>query len=421
MYLLYNSFGFSGIYIFVLIMSGLISAIFFNNLVKEKNGLLLSFIVSIFALYCSRFLFAARNQIFSFLIFELEIFGLIELVENGKKKYFFLLVLLEFLLVLVHDTVYIFFIVLMMPYLADILIEKIFNLDNSYKFKKSNLKNLKYLILLVISGLLIGFCTPIFATTYTNLINCMNGLSSNIINELKPINLLEEISLLTITFLAVGMVGFTKTKFKIKDLLFVFGLIIFSMMARRNLFFLYLIGLIYFTNMVTDFLDTYLGEKRKKDFYEIIENSYFIVIIVCFTSIISYKNIISQYSYDYVSKYNYPIQATEWIKENIDYDNMRIWNHFNWGSYLELNGIKVFVDSRSGMYTEQENKNCNVLNDWYSVSEREKNYEEVFEKYEITHILVSNNEYLNKDLSKDENYNLLYDDSSFSLYERNKK
>ena len=81
MYLLYNSFGFKGIYILTLLISGAISFVLFNNILRQKNGLILSFLVAIVSAYLSRALFAARNQIFSFLIFEVEIYSLNGLVD----------------------------------------------------------------------------------------------------------------------------------------------------------------------------------------------------------------------------------------------------------------------------------------------------------------------------------------------------
>lgn len=419
MYFLYNKFGFTGIYILVLIMSGLITLVLFKNLVKEKNNLILSFVIVILAVYFSKIVFAARNQIFSFLIFELEISCLIELVENGKKKYFWALIILAFLLVLFHDTLYVLFWVIMLPYIADIILSNIFKIENSYKFKNSELKNAKYLILLFIVTIPIGFCTPIFATTYTNLINCMNGVSTEFIEELQTVELIEDVSLATITFLAIGVFGFTKTKFKLKDVLFVFGFIIFAMMARRNMFFLYLIGIIYLTNMITDCMNTYIGEEEKNNFFGKLENSkYLITVIFCFISILSINNFSYQLTREYVSDIIFPKEATEWILENVDYNNMRIWNSFNWGSYLELNGIKVFVDSRSGMYTEQENEGCTVLKDWYAIYQGKGDYQEKFDKYNITHILVNSSENLNKDLEKDNNYKMIYQDDLFVLYER---
>ena len=418
-YLLYNSFGFGGIYSLVLVITALISIALFNNLLKEKNNIILAFIVSMISVFCAKEGFAARNQIFSFLIFVLEISYLIGLLEQGKKRCFWYLIVLAFLLVLVHDTLYILFFVMMLPYLADIILSKIFKIDDLHKFKDSKLQNAKYLIILLIVAIPIGFCTPVFATTYTNLINCMSGISTSFINELKPINIIGNVQLLTITFLAIGMLGFTKTKFYIKDILFVFGFIISAMMVGRNIFFLYLIGMIYLTNMLTECINTYIGEEKANKVWELVEKSKFaIIVIFCFTSIISIRNLSYQLVKEYVSDIYYPKEATEWILKNVDYENMRIWNNFNWGSYLELNGIKVFIDSRSGMYTEQENKGCTVLNDWYLIDTDNADYADILNKYRITHVLLQKNEKINDYLAGDDNYNQIYEDGLFVLYEK---
>jgi len=247
----------------------------------------------------------------------------------------------------------------------------------------------------------------------------MDGISTKFISELQPIHPLENVSLLTITFLAIGLFGFTKTKFYLKDILFVFGLILFAMMAGRNIFFLYLIGSIYLTNMLAECMHTYMGEETVKHCFESMEKSLLVVVVVFyFTSIIAIKNFSYQLVKSYVNPLYYPEGATEWILENMDVKSMRIWNHFNWGSYLEFKGIKVFVDSRSGMYTEQENKGCTVLNDWYLIDTDQVGYEEIFEKYQITHILVRKSERLNHHLIEDEHYHAIYEDDTFILYEK---
>ena len=417
MYLLYSSFSFKGIYIFTLIISGLISACLFISLLRHKNGLILSFFVAIFAIYNSRGVFAARNQIFSFLIFELEIICLNGLLERGKKRYFYFLILLAFLLVNFHDTVYPLFFVMMAPYLAEIIIVKLFK--NLGRLESSNLLNIKYLIILIILSIFIGFLTPIFGTAYTNLVYCMEGISTDFINELQPENLVANLWLLIITFLTLGILIFTKTKVKIKDLLFVLGLLIFSLIARRNTYFLSLIGIIFFTNILTSFINSYID--KKDQLLKKLENSIVFIMVICsFTLIYSCRNVSKQLSKEYVEAEDYPINSTEWILKNIDYENMRLWTYFNWGSYLELNGIKVFVDSRSGMYTEQENPKCTVLKDWLSIKNGYSQYEEIFEKYDITHILAKKDEIINGYISKDKNYKLIYEDSDFALYKRNK-
>lgn len=399
-------------------MSVLIGVTLFNNLLKSKNNLVLSFFATLIFMYLSKSVFAARNQIFSFLIFELEINCLIGLLEEGKKRNFWFLLLLAIALVLVHDTLYILYFVLILPYLADFIINKIFNLDDSFRFRKSNLKNIKYLIILIILAIPIGFLTPVFASTYTNLINCMNGASTEIINELKPVELMKDYRILTVIFLAVGLL-FTKTKFKIKDVLFVFGFIAFALMANRNVFFLYLIGSIFLTNMVTDTMNTYIGEEKVINGAKFLENSKILMIsIFCFTSIVSIKNFTLASFQNYVNEFHYPVEATDYILKNEDYKNMRIWTSFNWGSYLEMKGIKVYIDSRSGMYTEQENKGCSVLVDWYNVSQDRANYEEIFEKYKISDVLVETSDELYNKLEDDNNYEKTYSDTSFALFKR---
>ena len=417
MYLLYNFFGFKGIYILTLLISGAISFVLFNNILRQKIVLILSFLVAIVSAYLSRALFAARNQIFSFLIFELEIYSLNGLVERGKKKYFYILLFLAFLLVNFHDTVYPLFFLMIMPYLGEIVLEKFLKLKNSSKFEYSNLSNITYLIILTLLAIVIGFLTPIFGTSYTNLINCMDGLSSTFIGELQSVNLLGYFSLTFMAFLTIGIVSFTKTKIKIKDLLFTFGFLIFSLIANRNIFFMYLIGIIYFTNIVKSFLDCYIKEENQI-FVKLESSKTFLTILTCFILIYSIYNISNEMRKEYVDDLEYPKLATNWILKNVDYKDMRIWNSFDWGSYLELNGIKVFLDSRSGMYTEQENKNCKVLNDWLAVASGDENYQKAFDKYNITHVLVKNDEIINKYINKDENYKLIYKDNQFSLYEK---
>ena len=416
MYLLYNSFGFTGIYILILIISSIIGICIFNTLLKEKNNMILSFIVTLSIVYITKTMFAARNQIFSFLLFILEANFLIGLLEEGKKRYFWLLILLAFGLVTVHDTVYILMFIIALPYLAEVVLQK-FKIKLPGNIEYTNLKNGKYLILFLILSIPIGFCTPMFGTAYTNLANCMNGVSTDFISELQPVHLLSSVTLTFAIFLLISIVSFTKTKVKLKDILFVVGFFLFSLIAVRNLFFFYLIGAIYFTNIVTSFINTYVEEKDQLLFK--IENSWITIgFIVLFMVSFSFCQIPVSFSKEYVKENLYPIEATKWIKKNLDYENIRIWNHFNFGSYLELNGIKSFLDSRSGMYTVQENKDCTVLEDWLSVTNGTVHYQDIIDKYKINYVLVYNEELLNIYISKDNNYKVIYQDNLFSLYEK---
>ena len=48
---------------------------------------------------------------------------------------------------------------------------------------------------------------------------------------------------------------------------------------------------------------------------------------------------------------------------------MRLYNEYNYGSYLLFKDIPVFIDSRASLYTKQFNKlNYDILNDYNEIN-----------------------------------------------------
>ena len=90
-------------------------------------------------------------------------------------------------------------------------------------------------------------------------------------------------------------------------------------------------------------------------------------------------------------------------------------------------GIPVFVDSRADLYTPEFNGTKNeegkyegrdIFSDYLNLSNIATYYENKFEEYGITHVLIRKNSKLNMFLSRDDNYVELYSDNNFVLYER---
>lgn len=97
---------------------------------------------------------------------------------------------------------------------------------------------------------------------------------------------------------------------------------------------------------------------------------------------------------------------------------MRIFNDYNYGSYLLFRDIPVFIDSRADLYSPEFNEGCHVFSDYLSIVGIATDYEKAFEKYGITHVMLYENSKLTMLLSKDDNYNLLYKDNYFVFFER---
>ena len=107
------------------------------------------------------------------------------------------------------------------------------------------------------------------------------------------------------------------------------------------------------------------------------------------------------------------------IKENLNVEEIKLFNEYNFGSYLLFEDIPVFIDSRADVYDPKFNGwEDDIFRDFINLTGASNDYEEKFEHYGITHLLIYKNSTLNKVLTLDENYNELYSDDNFIVYER---
>ena len=117
----------------------------------------------------------------------------------------------------------------------------------------------------------------------------------------------------------------------------------------------------------------------------------------------------------------YPIQACNYILENVDLENARFYNEYNYGSYMIFRGIPVFIDSRADLYApEFSGKEDDIFMDFIETSGVSRFYEDTFEKYDITHVITYKNSKVNMiiEKTKDKNYEQLYSDDYFVIYKR---
>ena len=105
--------------------------------------------------------------------------------------------------------------------------------------------------------------------------------------------------------------------------------------------------------------------------------------------------------------------------ENLDVNNIKLFNDYNYGSYLMFKGIPNFIDSRADVYDPQFNKlDDDIFQDYIKTNGLRVYYEDTFEHYGITHVMTYAKSQLALYISKDENYKELYKDDNFVIYER---
>lgn len=472
--------GFMAIYIATVLLSISLGIVVYYALRKICKNDLVSFFITLAIMYLLKNFIAARAQLVTYILFALTILFIENFIATGKKRYTVGLIIIPIIIANVHAAVWPFYFVLYLPYIVEYILAafsesqiyyKLVIKFNKRKLKKMTLKNkpqekidamtkkiddwqavmekaemkrikrrehpykiilnkdnnIKYLIIIMIICIFTGFLTPIGTTPYTYLPKTMAGNTMNSISEHLPLTLINDLKTLTVIVLFLLILIFTDTKIKLRDLFMVGGLLLLAFMSRRQVSMFVLIGGIVFAKLIVALIDKY-DTKGTEQTMKAMTSMAGRIITLLLGIIVSFMLYRGKPNSPIIDESSYPVKACDYILENIDISTMRIFNEYNYGSYILYRGIPVFIDSRADLYTPEFNGKKNeegkyvgrdIFSDCINISNISTYYENKFEQYGITHVLIRDNSKLNMFLSRDkEHYKELYSDDSFVLYER---
>ena len=291
------------------------------------------------------------------------------------------------------------------------------NKGKAYKITTYKNPIVKWLIVILIICIFTGLLTPLGTTTYTYLPKTMKGNTTQNINEHLPLTLYNNLQFMMVIVIFLSILMFTDTKICLKDLFMIGGLLFLSFMSRRQTSMFILIGSTVLARLIQEFLNKY--DKNLTDKAEYAMTTTIGRITTCAIFVFISLNILKpKVDNKIVDDSSYPVEASNYILENLDIQNIKLYNEYNYGSYLLYRGIPVFIDSRADLYSPEFNEGVDVFSDFLNISNIGIYYEDKFREYGITHVIVYKNAKLNIFLSRDENYTQLYSDDSFCIYER---
>lgn len=466
-YLIYNMAGFDGIYISTIVLCCTLGIITYLTNAKLTKNKIISFIITLITMIFLKGYIAARAQLVSFILFVLTIYFIESFLNTGKKRYAIGLIIIPILIANLHLAVFPFYFILYLPYIGEYIVEKILNSNTVYykiKIKRLNkkldkkpeqsakikaqlekiekeyqnlqkgkaerkpykiiIKTSKYivpLIIIMIICVFTGLLTPLKETPYTYLVNTMKGNTTQNISEHLPLRLIEHKQFLNLLLIYAILIAFTDTKIRLSDLFLIGGLTLLAFITRRQESMVMIIGSFVLTRITSDLINAH-AKKSMEELKKLAVKPLGVIVImttvVCF-SVILYKPKIDA---TYVSESSYPVQASEWILENLDINNIRIYNEYNYGSYLLFKGIPVFIDSRADLYTPEFNEGIDIFTDFINISALNyQNMQEKLDKYNFTHIMLKKDAKLNIYIKlKPEMYKEIYSDNYFIIYENTK-
>ena len=415
-YKIYDIGGFDGIYISNILIFIVIGITFYLiNLKQNKSGFVSLLFSMLAVIMLARFV-TARAQLLTYFFFLLEIFFIERLLSSSKKRYAIGLFIICILIANIHAAVWPFYFILMLPYLVEWVVVAINNkIKNRPKFgvffDRIDIvkeKNIKYLFIVFVISLFLGLLTPIGDVPYTYFIKIMQGNTMEFIDEHKPLVLIE--NFFVVGYLAILLISliFTKVKVRFRDLFMMAGLLLMTFISVRHISFLGIIGMFYLCRLISN-----IGYIKGKDVFDF-ELPWYGIFVVMVTIVITAGLVYSVNSKEeYINDNIYPVDMVVYMQENMDMDKVKLYNEYDFGSYLLFNDIEVYIDSRSDLYTEPFNGDKDIFDECMHITE---NYGRVFKKYDITHILTYKDTYLNQILAASPNYELVRKNGRFVLY-----
>lgn len=476
-YIIYNAFGFFGIYVSTIVLTAILGISIYIVASKLSKNNLISLFVTLLVLFLGKDYMTARAQLVTFILFVWTIYFIENFLDTKKVKYIIGLIIIPIIIANVHAAVFPFYFILYLPYIGEYVIALITENGNllfklfikvdknriNKLLKKSNITeketkeieklkdriekneeketkrikaiedkkgkeykiivnkrdNVKWLILVMIVCAFTGLLTPIGDTPYTYLIHTMQGNTTGNINEHLPLVLANSLNACIIFGAYIVILTFTKTKIRLSDLFLALGLIVLSFKTRRQVSMVLFISVFAFNNILVNWIN---NKNTEKEIYEIKE--YFTTIlgrILIFTviALLTVTMLIKSKNNKIVNESQYPVAACDYILENLDIKNIKLFNDYNYGSYLMFRGIPVFIDSRADVYDPKFNGlKDDIFQDYINLSGLNCYYEDKFEHYGITHVMAYANSKLALYISKDSNYKEIYKDKSFVIYEK---
>ena len=343
------------------------------------------------------------------------------------------LIILSVLIANLHVAVWPFTFVLYLPYIAEYIMavieEKIAKKygkepSNNGKITITKKDGTKLLIITLIICIFTGFLTPLGTVPYTYLIKTMQGNTTQNINEHQPLVLINDIDMICLIIAYIALLLFSKNKISLTDLLMLSGLTLLTFFSKRQATMLILIGSIILNKLIVEcFVNNNINILSDKIIDGVMSKFgiFMITSIVLIMSIIFIKPKLDD---EYIDKSSYPVEMSDFILEYFeesgkDISQMRLYNEYNYGSYLLFRGIPVFIDSRADLYAPEFNEGVDVFTDFIQSSNISTYFGKIFDKYDITHVILYKNSKINMIIreTKLKGYKLLKQDKNFVFYE----
>lgn len=433
---------------------------------NEHTAIVLSMFMGV--LVCLMFI-RTRPQILSSLIFILEIFCLESYLLTRKKKYILILPILSLLLINLHAAMWPLMLVFLLPYLVETLIQK----KLPRQFATEHVLEIRIFLMAAGLILLCGFINPYGWEAMTYVFRSYGYEEINmIVGEMHALDMQLPIGkIYYVLFLGI-IVLYVRKSVPVRYILLTAGTMYMTLTAVRSAFLFATVGTIpvaFIYRYWKGLKDTEDAEQQKKnrrirsiliglltvtlifiickkheELYEGILQIHAGCFYLVFSGFVMalliefyhwHKHALKQHLQRIccifivcslaggifsllgnkirIFQESKPVEvAVEYLLQQDDVEDIRLWINYNNGGYAEFMGIKCYIDPRAEVFLKKNNQQKDIFHEYISLEKGKIYYKEFIDRYHFTYYLTTSNDILYTYLAHDPDYQIIYEDSN---------
>jgi hypothetical protein len=409
----YSKLGTAGLSILIIIMYVEITWFFFKVCMRiSKDNFFVSFAVTLFSSVFTGLFMVQRPFIFFIFIITIEIYLLESYIAEKSIKYLLPLPLLSIILVNIQAAMWPILFILLIPYIID-----------SFRFRLLFIKGEGYpkkaFFIITAIMILAGIINPYGIDGMSYLFRSYGYKEiSFYVSEMKPPDINSSLGMI-IFFVIFSVILvyciFKKGDTKIRYVLLTIGTIIMTISSIRSfpIFCIYGIAPLayYFRNVkVTE------GKLWESGSAVSILVRRVLILCIC---VLIVSTIYGKYQGARKESQEALLpRAVDYILNNADIDNIVLYTGYDSGPYAEFMGLKPYIDTRAEVFVKKNNKKEDIMKEYVLLQSGNTYYRNVLDKYNFTHLIVSNTDILYNYLHYDRDYRMAYSNKEYRVFEK---
>lgn len=418
----FASWGEAGLFAVVSLMYALIIlAIFLLAMRVSGNSFFLSYLVTTASALWAYLFMTTRPYVFSALVFVLEMYLVETAMRTGKKGLLAFLPLLSVLLVNLHAAMWPMFLVLLLPYLAESLVQVV-------KLKSGSARSFD--LALILAGLLSvasALVNPYGWKAMTYLFRSYGYPEiSKYISEMLPLNINEAagkiyFSAIALVWLLYGLAGLKTVR--LRYLFLLTGLSYLCVSSLRN-------GLLFSVLGFFSLAETWASWQphlptRLMTIPDVAARPFFsrrllrgMIAALLILLLVMSLHLLTRKVKPEVPGYTQLFAVLDQVKADAETRPLVLYTGYNNGGHAEFIGLKPYLDPRAEVFVRANNGRKEIMAEFVYLQTGKTHYRDFIDRYQFTDLVLGQEDVLKVYLPRDPDFELVFVSGEYMWYKR---